>query len=526
MSMVGEGSDLDGTVTAGDAVTVQRFDVVIFGGGIAGIAIAELLSRLTPLRILVLEREASLGMGASSRLEGWYHTGALYAGVQDPQILINCLNSLEDLYNNYGAHSRFNGSLVQKKKVFTPMIQKQEDPIERWFNAHPVYFILPEESATDFRSRPINQYQLWRLQRSLLIHRLRNSFIAHNWQNKRGYCEAPKIKQLEENWAETVSEGLNLKLGARFKATSPIAKKLEKYCRAYDRGGKYEFFKSLDCSMNPDRILKDLVASSLNSGRVTFRRGVTLKEVIAVNREAINGVVFEESDGRTVHAKADFFVVASGANIRDLGGQNLFPTNKKVKSVQSAMVVVKPALEKLNFVRMALDHRYHFNHFYREYDHEGVRGDYSLLADSGYLEEREGSSSQSADHILRQAEKYFGRETLYGRDVYEYGCFKTEYLPEESEKRSYSYWVEYETGDNYVHVLPGKFSLFPSVALQTYRRIMEKNCFGKRQSDWPSWLEVKEFLQGKKLDIADDALRKAEEYVAPPFPQSIVTMRP
>ena len=88
---------------------VDRYDVVIIGGGIAGIAIAEFLSRLTDLKILVLEKAEQLGMGASGHLEGWYHTGALYAGLQDPQTLLNCINSLEDLYNFYRSHKHFGG---------------------------------------------------------------------------------------------------------------------------------------------------------------------------------------------------------------------------------------------------------------------------------------------------------------------------------------------------------------------------------------------------------------------------------
>jgi hypothetical protein len=36
----------------------------------------------------------------------------------------------------------------------------------------------------------------------------------------------------------------------------------------------------------------------------------------------------------------------------------------------------------------------------------------------------------------------------------------------EEEKRRYSYWIEHPQGTNYIGVLPGNFSFFPTVAYQ------------------------------------------------------------
>src|SRR5690242_7155387 len=85
---------------------VQRFDVVVVGGGIAGTAIAERLSREAArqkrkIRILLVEQQAKLGMGASGGLEGWYHAGALYSKERRLQFFANFLSAFEDLYNWY-----------------------------------------------------------------------------------------------------------------------------------------------------------------------------------------------------------------------------------------------------------------------------------------------------------------------------------------------------------------------------------------------------------------------------------------
>jgi hypothetical protein len=62
---------------------------------------------------------------------------------------------------------------------------------------------------------------------------------------------------------------------------------------------------------------------------------------------------------------------------------------------------------------------------------------------------------------------------LHTRKLYTYECAKAEFLSDEEEKRRYSYWIEHPQGTNYIGVLPGKFSFFPTVAYQTYLRIRE-----------------------------------------------------
>src|SRR3954470_11471538 len=87
-------------------VDVIRCDVVVVGGGIAGVAIAERVAREAArqgrsVRVLVVEAGAELGGGASSKLEGWFHSGALYSMLDGTSTLFALADSFEDLYNWY-----------------------------------------------------------------------------------------------------------------------------------------------------------------------------------------------------------------------------------------------------------------------------------------------------------------------------------------------------------------------------------------------------------------------------------------
>src|ERR1700690_778172 len=57
----------------------SRYDVVIVGGGIVGLAAAlEITRRLPRLRLLLLEKEDRVGQHQSSRNSGGIHSGVYY----------------------------------------------------------------------------------------------------------------------------------------------------------------------------------------------------------------------------------------------------------------------------------------------------------------------------------------------------------------------------------------------------------------------------------------------------------------
>ena len=57
-------------------MNVKKYDYVIVGGGIAGLASAELLSR-SGHSVLLLEKGPKLCQEASASHHGWFHFGSL-----------------------------------------------------------------------------------------------------------------------------------------------------------------------------------------------------------------------------------------------------------------------------------------------------------------------------------------------------------------------------------------------------------------------------------------------------------------
>ncbi len=441
---------------------IEYVDVIVVGGGIAGVAIAEFLSRHSNLSIKLLEKAPQLGTLASGKLEGWYHTGALYSGQDDAQTFINCVNGVEDLINLYTPYftKQCNVNLVEKESnFFTPSIIPN---LKGWFNDAPVYLIHPQADAPEISSSRLKSDAIQiNIQRNRVLGRLEVAYgKQHNWlvNNK---CLAPTYGQVENY------EGLNSSLK---NSTETIRNLCSQFDSSYDvEPSNYDFIKTLDCSMHTSRILKDLVASALSHG-VTFETGIKIDKLLidSYGKIRIKSLLCETKEGQAKRLKAKLFIFAVGEGFEPF--LNDLQVRAKLKRSRSAMVVAYPALVDTNFVRMSTKNRFHFNHFVQCREVEEEKYIYSLLADSGYAND-DSNNGVDIEPILESAERYFCKEKLYSRQLYSYECVKTEFISQEEQKRRYSYWIESNSDSNYLCVLPGKFSFFPTVTYQAYQRI-------------------------------------------------------
>lgn len=486
------------------ATSIHRYDVVIVGGGIAGIAIAEFLSRKHSLSIKVIDQAPHLGTGASGKLEGWLHTGALYSGHDDGQTFMNCINALEDLITHYTSYfpGRCNFSCAEKQPdLFVPTAVACDGG---WFNDAPVFYMYPTQHAPEIRlSQLKNDAVLLEMQRQRVLGRLEAAFgQQHNWLQS-GQCQAPTYAQIEGYRGSLCS----------LTHTSGL---LRDVCQRFDRSfgfpdSPYDIIQSPDVALSPATIMRDLVASALANG-VEFETGLSIENLV-LDRVApmrINSLLCRGQSHFQQHIKATLFVFAVGAGFeRYLKALHL---SARLKLSNSAMVVAWPAVSRVNFARMSIKSRFHFNHLV--HCAKGERGpiQFSMLANSGFSEQDAdvGERVADLDTLLDAAERHFGREELYARELYAYECIKTEFLSDDKEKRRYSYWVEHPPDSNYICVLPGKFSFFPTVAYQTYLRIKEL-------------LHLNEASPRTRYAAEHEHERLAQTLVAVPYPVQILT---
>ena len=483
--------------------TIEYMDVVIVGGGIAGIAIAEFLSRHSRFSIKLLEKAEYLGTQSSGKLEGWFHSGALYSAQDDAQTFINCVNGVEDLINLYAPYfpKQCNIALKEiKTDFFTPKIIPEP---QGWFNDAPVYFIHPQTDSPEvcLSSLKSDLVQV-EIQRNRVLGRLEAAYgEQYNWRSEHN-CLAPTYAQIENY------ESLNCSL-----RHSP--EMLRNLCRQFDasygiEASDYEIIRSLDSSMNTSTILRDLVASALNQG-VTFETGITVEQPVIdpYGSIRIKSLLCKTKEGLRKRIKADLFIFTVGESFESFLSD--LQVRARLKKSLSSMVVAYPALVDTNFVRMSTKNKFHFNHFVQQQEVGGEQFSYSLLADSGYTN-IDDESEVDIEPILESAQRYFGKDKLYSRQLFSYDCVKTEFISEEEQKRRYSYWIESRPESNYMCILPGKFSFFPTVAFQAYQRIK-------------TLIDFEECVSNSPFQPETGMKKEAARLVADSYPVQILTQK-
>ncbi|AIE75587.1 MULTISPECIES: FAD-dependent oxidoreductase [unclassified Synechocystis] len=447
------------------AAAIDRVDVAVIGGGIAGVAIAEYLARHTNLSLQLLEQHSHLGGDSSGKLEGWFHTGALYSGQDDGQTFFNCVNGVEDLLNHYSNYftERCNLTLGRFDRGYRPMVSGAG-----WFDPNPVYLIHPQQHCPEMLQSGLkgDRVQL-EMQLKRVLGRLEMAYGQQfDWQSPMGNgAMAPDyghLESYEQRGCSLLSQ----------------SEKISYYCRQFDLShgiepSNYALLKSLDCAMDTQGILQDLTASALAHG-TAIATGINIEQ-INVDRYGpvrVQSIFYRDHRGQQHYLKAKAFIFAVGA-----GFESILPTlqvRAKLKRSRSTMVVAYPAVSPHNFVRMSTKNSYHFNHFSQRANISALEQcfNYSMLANSGYVSDEHGYlANGEIELLLDSAERYFGEENLYQRQLWSYDCVKTEFISDDAQKRRYSYWIEANPQSNYLCVLPGKFSFFPTVAVQTLKQL-------------------------------------------------------
>jgi len=86
----------------------SNYDWIVVGGGISGIAVAEILSR-DGKSVLLIEKNELLASETSKQFHEWVHSGALYTLVPDNLLTLRyLLGATDDLLQFYSSFPRMN----------------------------------------------------------------------------------------------------------------------------------------------------------------------------------------------------------------------------------------------------------------------------------------------------------------------------------------------------------------------------------------------------------------------------------
>ena len=380
-------------------------DFAIIGGGIAGLAIAELLQR-SGRAVVLLEAEKAVCMQSSGQQQGWFHTGALYAALPSSRYFRHLVGNLDDLLNYYTCFPGMN--LCTGRHLLTRNGNG-------WFQNATNYYLYasPRDSSI-----PAHQKPLWGLATLRAQSRL-------SWFETLDFTRelSPQVKGLCMNFnlSRCVSmRQLQLRPGVVGKT-----------------------FRSRDRSINTRMLHSDLLSSFLSHGG-ELRTNVRVQRI---DRHAV------ADQNKTYTARN--IIVAAGQNIRHL-------TGIKTAVWKSPLLVIKPAVTDVNFIWMHPNTEQTFNHIY----HQTADGDYSIIGNAAFWPVDEEVDEAAVHLALRKkVATVFGQEIAPSRTSLYFG-FKTE-LVNEPRKRNYQYQIV-DTGD-YVLAIPGKLSLAFSLAVNVCR---------------------------------------------------------
>jgi glycine/D-amino acid oxidase-like deaminating enzyme len=380
---------------------MKRGHAFVLGSGIAGLSIAELLTR-NGWTVTLLESASELGGDASRSTQNWLHTGWLYAALPTKAAMLGCYRALQLFHSVYGAvvsPATLNLELGERGVSYPASAD------EGWFASERVHYLYATATA-----------ELTVLQRLGWKHHL--EAVAFRRLRALGYDTDPTT---------TISPHLS--------------SLLDYWEGASDGHRKYTVVRSTDAQINTRRVLDTLLSLLGDKAEVVCNAKYSL---------ATRGGRSTLKIGGETHTP-DLVVMATGRGISEqLIELGAAATASKFKSVCSPIVVLNRALDLPNFIRFTPQLPATVNHI--KYDIRGI-GPRSTIGSYDYYPA--GQAPDISPFTIKVCRR-LGVATSDVANVY-YGT-KTEFTG--SLARRYNHAIE-RVNENTCFAIPGKFSQFP-----------------------------------------------------------------
>tara|TARA_B100000575_G_scaffold171711_1_gene137511 strand:- start:2030 stop:3352 length:1323 start_codon:yes stop_codon:yes gene_type:complete len=404
------------------------YNYVIIGGGIAGISIAEILSR-TSDKICLIEKERLLMSKSSSDQHGWFHIGSLYAFMNNEEYLKGLIKNTKDIINYYCEFKRLNMFLNSKGNL------EFNTTKDGWFRNTDVNYLIASRNNQDLVSKnffgKIINILSWEKKIKKFVSRhnkLRNFDLrkheSHEEVSKSNFMNYSKKEILKPSFNE-----INI--------------------------DNNQFFSMIgfDKPMRSKTIYSDLYSSFKLNGGTTLLE-TRYKDIIEKDDHC--EILF--NDMKIIKTKKIIF--ANGADIKNY--------IKDVSVFESPLMVTYPNILTTNIVKLTPNNDNTINHFM----HEHPEGSYSVIGS--------GLSSKLGDNISKDnVLKIFQRNCkLFFKNIDKvkfkeiYFGKKVEYSTED--QRNYHYKI-FDISKKQIAVLPGKFSMAFSLAVNIYKKFNKTN---------------------------------------------------
>jgi hypothetical protein len=382
-------------------------DFAVVGGGIAGLAIAEMLQR-SGASVILLEKNKTLCSEASAEQQGWFHTGALYTALPNNFFCRTMVGNLDDLVDYYSGFPGMN--LRVDKHIYTT-------DREGWFANRTNFYAYTSTQGVSWA---------WKLPWAVALYRAKRRM----------------------SWFETLDASRSLSHQMGF-GGKPLKYVVHNSTLGVNLDHVAYVLKSRDRAMHTRRIATDLLRSFLACGG-------TVKTQAKVQKLE-KGFVLAKLDGSEEPARvpARHTILATGKDTTTFESQT--------KVFISPLLVVYPALTDINFVRMSPHMDQTINHIC----HRSNGLEYSLVGNAVYHDAQQINQAllgQVRGNMQAMARRVFGDFDEKGSDLF-FG-YKTE-VSSSSFIRNYLYHI-IDRG-HYTLALPGKFSLCFSLAVNVCR---------------------------------------------------------
>jgi len=204
---------------------MKSYEWAVIGGGIAGIAVSEILVR-EGHSVVLIEKNEKLASVTTREFHEWIHTGALYTLVPDKLITLKfILGAIDDLIEYYSSFQRMN--LIPTMKGL-----KIDDGNKGWFSPNYIHF------KYRIRGRKITFPWLIGVARSM---NLVETIHEHDWLRRRaGELEPFERKQ----WLKLINNFFHLLKSDK----------------------KFMVVKTTDFTTNSRYLLRDMITTAIKNG--------------------------------------------------------------------------------------------------------------------------------------------------------------------------------------------------------------------------------------------------------------------